>query len=96
MFEMNRRRVSQLVLAAITLLFSAVAWATYSNFPGNGRGGPVASRFTCNDTNRGRTWDLYGAPNDGTKSDVLQICLYSTAGAGTYVFKGVDTTAGGT
>lgn len=91
---MKRRRLSQLVLVLVTLLFSAVAWATYSAFPGNGRGGPLASRFTCNDSNRGREWALYGTPNDGTKSDVQQVCLYTSAG--TYIFKGVNTTAAGT
>jgi len=79
------RRLSITIATVLLSLASGIALATYSGFAGNGRGGPLASRFTCNDVNRGRVWALYGTPNDGTKSDTAEMCVYNSAG--TYTFK---------
>lgn len=87
--------LSLFALAASVVLVHGAAYAlpilaTYSGFAGNGRGGPVASQPTCNDQTRGRTWDLYGTPNNGTITDIFKACMYTSGG--TYSWKVVTTT----
>lgn len=83
---MKRRLFLRSALGVAALLaVSSAALATYSAFPGNGRGGPLANQPSCTDSNRGRVWALYGTPNDGTKSDLLQVCAYSSAGTYSWV-----------
>jgi Concanavalin A-like lectin/glucanases superfamily len=92
---MSRRSVNLAIAALATFTVSTfgVAWAaSYSGFGGNGRGGPVATQPTCQDQFRGRTWDLYGTPNNGTTTDVQQICTYQSNGTYAWVpFLGTGT-----